>query len=193
VRKSHITPANKKYVFTTINGQLRVKQKPGAGNALGKVKIEFPNPLAIYFHDTPSKSLFAAEVRAFSHGCVRVQNVQALASFLADRGERFDEAYAGDTTKGFAVKQPWRANIVYLTLVARPDGSLADVGDPYKVDAAMADALAGRKPVKPPVLAKPNPAPTTARPDIAVPAPVPVPVLPLIVPPPPAAGNATTD
>lgn len=192
VRKSHITPGNKKYVFTTINGQVRVKQKPGAGNALGKVKIEFPNPLAIYFHDTPSKSLFAAEVRAFSHGCVRVQNVQALAAFLADRGGRFDEAYAGDATRGFSVKHPWRANIVYLTLVAKPDGSLADVGDPYKMDAAIADALAGRKPVKPPVLAKPNPTPTTHRLDVAVPAPAPVqaPVLPLNLPL-PTEGNVT--
>jgi L,D-transpeptidase YcbB len=186
VRKSHITPGNRKYVFTTgPDGKPRVKQRPGAGNALGKVKIEFPNPLAIYFHDTPSKSLFAAEVRAFSHGCVRVQNVQALAAFLADRGGRFDEAYAGDATHGFAVKHPWQANIVYFTLVAKPDGTLADVGDPYKMDAAMADALAGRKPVKSPVLAKSNVVPPSKTAD----APLPAPVLPLTVPDPVAGNN----
>ena len=50
-----------------------LKQPPSGGNALGRVKFMFPNQHNVYLHDTPSKSLFAREVRAFSHGCVRLQ------------------------------------------------------------------------------------------------------------------------
>lgn len=51
----------------------RVRQKPGAGNSLGRVKFLFPNSNAIYLHDTPSKHLFSRDKRAFSHGCIRVE------------------------------------------------------------------------------------------------------------------------
>ncbi len=59
-----------------------IKQAPGAGNALGRVKFMFPNAHAIYLHDTPSKSLFAKDARAFSHGCVRVQDPLRFAEML---------------------------------------------------------------------------------------------------------------
>lgn len=59
-----------------------VRQKPGRSNALGRVKFIFPNSYNIYFHDTPAKSLFEKERRAFSHGCVRLQQPAELAAFL---------------------------------------------------------------------------------------------------------------
>ena len=59
--------------FTKGNFPFIVKQRPGGGNALGRVKFMFPNQFNIYLHDTPAKSLFNKDVRAFSHGCVRVQ------------------------------------------------------------------------------------------------------------------------
>lgn len=59
-----------------------LKQPPGRGNALGKVKFMFPNKFNVYLHDTPSKSLFARDGRAFSHGCVRVQKPFDLAYTL---------------------------------------------------------------------------------------------------------------
>jgi L,D-transpeptidase YcbB len=59
-----------------------IRQRPGANNALGKVKFLFPNEHNIYLHDTPSKSLFLEQVRAFSHGCIRVQEPVKLAAFL---------------------------------------------------------------------------------------------------------------
>lgn len=147
VLKSHLRPgASSRYEFSTRpDGTVRVRQKPGTGNALGKVKIEFPNPLAIYFHDTPSRSLFGRDVRAFSHGCVRVQHVDALAASLVGDADRFAAALAGDQTRSFATARPWRATIVYLTLVRNMDGNLTDVGDPYKLDEPMAEALEGRK------------------------------------------------
>jgi murein L,D-transpeptidase YcbB/YkuD len=55
-------------------GELRVRQKPGPRNALGRVKFMFPNPYNVYLHSTPAQSLFARTERAFSHGCMRVAN-----------------------------------------------------------------------------------------------------------------------
>lgn len=59
-----------------------VRQKPGKDNALGKVKFLFPNNYNIYLHDTPSKNLFGESKRAFSHGCIRVENPLWLAQYL---------------------------------------------------------------------------------------------------------------
>ena len=56
------------------DGTLSVTQPPGAGNALGRIKFNFPNKFSVYLHDTPEKRLFAADKRAFSHGCMRVEN-----------------------------------------------------------------------------------------------------------------------
>lgn len=60
----------------------RIQQRPGRRNALGKIKFLFPNEHSIYLHDTPGKKLFKHAARAFSHGCVRVQNPQLLAEVL---------------------------------------------------------------------------------------------------------------
>lgn len=145
VRRSHLRPgASSRYIFSTRpDGTVRVRQKPGPGNALGRVKIVFPNPLAIYFHDTPSKSLFEASARAFSHGCVRVQNIAALAASLVAQPDRFDAALSGTKTRSFSPTHSWLANIVYLTMVPDDAGVIADVGDPYLLDKPLAAALDG--------------------------------------------------
>jgi len=62
-----------------------IRQEPGPGNALGRVKFLFPNKYAVYLHDTPSKYLFAKEERAFSHGCIRVQNPLDFSEFILSR------------------------------------------------------------------------------------------------------------
>ena len=56
------------------DGTIHISQPPGAGNALGRIRFNFPNKFLVYQHDTPEKHLFAKEKRAFSHGCMRVQN-----------------------------------------------------------------------------------------------------------------------
>ncbi|MEO0620896.1 MAG: L,D-transpeptidase family protein [Pseudomonadota bacterium] len=71
----------------------RVKQGPGPGNALGKVKFMFPNDHAIYLHDTPSKSLFRRDRRAYSHGCVRVQEPFEFAYHLLAPQEEDPQGY----------------------------------------------------------------------------------------------------
>ena len=71
-----------------------VRQQPGPNNALGQVKFLFPNQYAIYLHDTPSKYLFAKEERAFSHGCIRLQNPLEFAAYLL---EKQDTAWSIDS------------------------------------------------------------------------------------------------
>jgi murein L,D-transpeptidase YcbB/YkuD len=56
------------------DGTIHISQPPGAGNALGRIRFNFPNKFLVYQHDTPDKYLFAKDKRAFSHGCMRVQN-----------------------------------------------------------------------------------------------------------------------
>ncbi|MFI4982045.1 MAG: L,D-transpeptidase family protein, partial [Nevskiales bacterium] len=66
-----------------------VKQPPGPRNALGKMKIEMPNPYSVYMHDTPARGLFTQAYRAYSHGCVRVGDAMGFAAtLLADRYSR---------------------------------------------------------------------------------------------------------
>jgi murein L,D-transpeptidase YcbB/YkuD len=64
------------------NGQLRVRQRPGPKNALGFVKFLFPNDFNIYLHDTPNHELFKEDIRAFSHGCIRVEKPAELAQWV---------------------------------------------------------------------------------------------------------------
>ncbi len=62
------------YEVKTVGGRLTVRQLPGEDNALGRFAFMFPNDHAIYLHDTPARELFDEETRAFSHGCVRVED-----------------------------------------------------------------------------------------------------------------------
>ncbi len=71
--------------YTEKDFPFSIKQRPGARNALGRVKFMFPNKFNIYLHDTPSKSLFKRDTRAFSHGCVRIQNPYDFAYKLLEK------------------------------------------------------------------------------------------------------------
>src|ERR1044072_4392322 len=64
------------------NGVRRIRQRPGAKNALGFVKFLFPNSFNIYLHDTPEDGLFEKDVRAFSHGCIRLEKPDELAQWV---------------------------------------------------------------------------------------------------------------
>jgi L,D-transpeptidase YcbB len=75
------------------DGLPRVRQKPGGSNSLGGVKFLFPNEYAIYFHDTPAKSLFNRDKRAASHGCIRLAEPAKMAAYLL----RYDTAWTADS------------------------------------------------------------------------------------------------
>jgi murein L,D-transpeptidase YcbB/YkuD len=124
-------------------------QPPGPDNVLGTVKFVFPNKHDVYMHDTTQKNLFAQSVRAESHGCMRVQNPQALALLLLghDQGwsqAQIDSAVRGTEDNHIALKQHIPVYITYFTLKVNDDGSLSAFNDIYRHDSRMAAALSGR-------------------------------------------------
>jgi murein L,D-transpeptidase YcbB/YkuD len=133
--------AGKGYVFSGGS----VRQKPGPGNALGRVKIDMPNPHAIYLHDTPSKALFAKESRAFSHGCIRVKDIDKLAAELLelDRGDSSEvsRALAQAGTRTVALQRTRPVYLVYFTADVGADGQLVTYEDPYGRDAKLLASL----------------------------------------------------
>lgn len=123
-----------------------MRQPPSDGNALGKVKFMFPNPYNIYLHDTPSKSLFNEEVRAYSHGCIRVADpfdlAHELLSWQTDNAEAEFEA-ALDTGEETTVKlkQHLPVHLVYFTAYPDQKGRIGYRRDIYGRDAALWEAL----------------------------------------------------
>ncbi len=123
-----------------------VVQKPGKGNALGNVKFMFPNGHSVYLHDTPSKHLFAAESRAYSHGCVRVERPFALAWLLLseqteDPGKMIEETLAHGKETNVPLDRPIPINLVYLTSWVDEAGVLHFRDDVYNRDEILARAM----------------------------------------------------
>jgi L,D-transpeptidase YcbB len=134
-----VVPASVDAIDALARGSLRVRQQPGAGNALGAVKFMLPNRHNVYLHDTPARELFARPVRAFSHGCVRVAGPAALAGWLLGDDPSWNEqriATAMQRTEPLQVElaEPVRVYIVYGTAIAREDGSVLFLNDLYGLD-----------------------------------------------------------
>jgi L,D-transpeptidase YcbB len=104
-------------VTKAANGFITVVQQPGPNNALGMMKIDFPNPHAIFMHDTPSKQYFDHEVRAYSHGCVRTERAVELGMTLAifGAGLSTDEVVANATSGKYTRVTMTRQLPVYIT------------------------------------------------------------------------------
>ncbi|MHA6296948.1 L,D-transpeptidase family protein [Devosia sp. CAU 1758] len=127
------------------NFPFRVRQRPGAGNALGQIKFLFPNKHDVYLHDTPSKSLFSRSHRAFSHGCVRVQNPMEFADALMANEPNISraslEAMFGPSERWVNPETQIPVHIAYFTLRVDADGTIRSYGDVYghneKLIAAM--------------------------------------------------------
>jgi murein L,D-transpeptidase YcbB/YkuD len=139
-----VPPSSVAWNEATIR-RVRIRQRPGDGNALGNLKFMFPNEHSVYLHDTPSKALFAKPVRAFSHGCVRVENPLAFADALLDghskwNGERLRKMIGGREAR-VDLSQPMPVHLTYFTAVATGDGTLAVRGDPYGLDGRTMRAL----------------------------------------------------
>jgi murein L,D-transpeptidase YcbB/YkuD len=113
----------------TSGGLPVIRQKPGGSNALGRVKFIFPNSFNIYFHDTPAKSLFQQEQRAFGHGCIRLEEPRQLAEYLLQNqpewtDRRISDAMNSGTEKWVALKEPVAVAITYFTAWVDADGNL---------------------------------------------------------------------
>jgi murein L,D-transpeptidase YcbB/YkuD len=125
------------------NGIPVIRQLPGPGNSLGKVKFLFPNSYDIYFHDTPAKSLFNKDKRAYSHGCIRLSDPTWMANYLLrDQPEwtadKVQTAMEGDTEKFVRVKNPVPVFITYYTAWVDEAGVLNFRDDIYSHDKKLA-------------------------------------------------------
>jgi murein L,D-transpeptidase YcbB/YkuD len=123
-----------------------IRQRPGPDNALGGVKFMFPNKYNIYFHDTPSKSLFRSNRRAFSHGCIRLSQPFELAKYLLkDKQEWTDEAIRkamnGRSEKWVKLEQKVPVSITYYTSWVDPFGNIQFRDDIYGHDKELANDI----------------------------------------------------
>src|SRR5205814_6448769 len=123
------------FEMTTQNGKPHLRQRPGPKNALGLVKFIFPNDFNIYLHDTPQDRLFDKDVRAFSHGCIRVEKPAELAQWvLGWDASRVEQAMQeGGDNKGVKLPRKIPVYIAYGTAYVR-DGQLYFGNDLYHRD-----------------------------------------------------------
>ncbi|TAA47801.1 L,D-transpeptidase family protein [Corallincola spongiicola] len=123
------------------NGKLLLRQTPGAHNALGEAKFIFPNANHIYLHGTPAHSLFQQSVRAFSHGCIRVENVPKLATWIfQEQGwdrNKVDEVIASKQPKQVNLENEVLVAILYQTAVIDSSGDIFLFDDIYGHDEHM--------------------------------------------------------
>jgi murein L,D-transpeptidase YcbB/YkuD len=123
-----------------------VRQKPGPENSLGLIKFLFPNSNAIYLHDTPAKSLFNKEDRAFSHGCIRVEKPIELATQILKNDkewneQRIREAMNSGEEKWYTLKNKSPVYIGYFTAWADDKGEIHFYEDIYNRDNELAALL----------------------------------------------------
>jgi L,D-transpeptidase YcbB len=122
---------------------MNVRQPPGPGNALGRLKIDFPNKHAIYLHDTNQKHLFAREQRAFSHGCVRLERPREMAAaLLGRRVTDIDKKIASGENQTERVPGDIPVYLAYFTAWPDAQGNVRYYKDVYDRDAHLAKAIA---------------------------------------------------
>ncbi|WP_462249095.1 L,D-transpeptidase family protein [Ferruginibacter sp.] len=123
-----------------------IRQLPGDDNSLGKVKFLFPNSFNIYFHDTPAKSLFDKDKRAYSHGCIRLSDPVKMANYLLKDdaqwpSEKIDSAMNSGKEKYVKVKAPVPVLITYYTAWVDENGLLHFADDIYGHDKAVIEKM----------------------------------------------------
>jgi murein L,D-transpeptidase YcbB/YkuD len=130
------------------SGAWRIRQRPGERNALGDIKFVFPNDEHIYLHHTPATQLFARTRRDFSHGCIRVEQPVALATFVLQGMPGWDEAriaeaMAAGRSSALRLEQPVPVLIAYGTALVK-DGRVYFYDDLYGHDRVLDIALRQR-------------------------------------------------
>jgi murein L,D-transpeptidase YcbB/YkuD len=130
------------------DGTVRIYQPPGERNALGRIRFNFPNKFLVYQHDTPDKNLFAHDKRAYSHGCMRVQNPMTYAEKLLSiqlPNQNYTEAKVkgmlGSNEMNIDFPKPLPVHITYQTAFVDDAGKLEFRDDVYGIDARMLKAM----------------------------------------------------
>ncbi len=138
----NVTEANFNAV---LNGQARIRQRPGPKNSLGDIKFIFPNSEAIYLHHTPSTKLFERSRRDLSHGCIRVQDPVRLAQFVLEKqpewtASAIESAMTAGKSKTINVLQPVPVVLGYSTVVVK-NNKIHFFADIYGQDKILDNAI----------------------------------------------------
>lgn len=144
-----IKQLNSANMQAVLDGQMRIRQRPGPLNALGDIKFVFPNNQAIYLHHTPAPQLFKRGRRDLSHGCIRVEDPVALAKFVLKdmpewTEERIRQAMGAGKASTVSLANPLPVTLAYGTAVARADGRVYFLADIYGQDKVLGQALQQR-------------------------------------------------
>jgi len=134
--------------YSGRNFPYQLRQDPGPNNAMGLIKIMFPNKHLVFIHDTPSRSLFERTDRTFSSGCIRTEKPFELAEILLDNPakwnqESFKRIIDSKQTQTIKLPRPVPVLLFYWTAAMEPDGSVRFKKDPYKRDAEVLEGLNG--------------------------------------------------
>lgn len=127
------------YLYGQKKFPYRIMQPPGPKNALGKIKFKFPNRFSVYLHDTPTKHLFKKNVRAFSHGCVRLSQPTKFLETISTFNTNINMKRANKTLKGkrkqfLKVNNQLRIYLIYLTVGLNEEGKVKFRNDIYNYD-----------------------------------------------------------
>ncbi len=129
-----------------------IRQNNGGGNALGKIKFIFPNNSSIFLHDTPSKRLFKKESRAYSHGCIRVENPDNLAQYIVDSFNKkntepvnIKESIKSKKRDVIQIESNIEVHLQYLTCLTDENNRLIFFKDIYKYDDETSQNLSFKK------------------------------------------------
>jgi murein L,D-transpeptidase YcbB/YkuD len=139
---------SRKHMVRSEGGGIR--QLPGPGNALGRIKFEMPNEFDAYLHDTPLRSLFGTADRHLSHGCIRVGEIQPLASYALTNDvnsglQRIRSLIMTRATRTISLDEPLPVFVMYWTVIADADGAVNVLPDVYGRDQRLIAALAAQR------------------------------------------------
>ena len=145
---NYLDSKNMEIVSGGGSGLPTIRQRPGADNSLGRVKFLFPNSFNIYFHDTPSKSLFDKDVRAYSHGCIRLSDPVWMANYLLENSpewtpEKIEAAMNSGVEKFVKLKHSVPVIITYYTAWIDENNKMNFREDIYGNDEAVSAKMFG--------------------------------------------------
>ncbi|MCV0428451.1 MAG: L,D-transpeptidase family protein [Roseibium sp.] len=130
------------YAVASKQQSINVRQYPGRSNALGEVKILFPNRHHIYMHDTPAKNLFKKDMRAFSHGCIRLHDPKAMAAAVLGKSKDYVTSRIGaGQNEQEKVNGDIPVYVSYFTAWLELDGEIAYYSDVYDRDRYLLKAI----------------------------------------------------
>jgi murein L,D-transpeptidase YcbB/YkuD len=133
---------NRLKIIRRADGSTMLRQVPGPQNSLGRIKIHFANDFGCYLHDTPEKQLFEKVDRAFSHGCIRLENALELSEYLLIGesewdGEKLENTIENNLQKTIYLSQPIQISIVYFTVWVDTSGTIQFRKDIYGMDSIL--------------------------------------------------------